>query len=51
MEVKVVILQRNIQVVGSVSNKDADNNQGCVEEVGGGKWEEVGGSEGDQTYW
>ena len=29
----------------------ADNNQGCVEEVGGGKWEEVGGSEGDQTYW
>ena len=34
-----------------VLNKDADNNQGGSEEMGGGKWEEIGRGKGDQTHW
>ena len=34
-----------------VLNKDADNNQGGSEEMGGGKWEEICRGKGDQTYW
>ena len=34
-----------------VLDKDADNNQGGSEEMGGGQWEEIGRGKGDQTHW